>query len=137
MVEVVVHVKLTNAGDQSAVRAGYLPSDKVRSVQVEASVDTGSVTCVLPSHVADTLGLARVFRQVATFADGRAEEVDVTEPVLLELAGRLSFEQCLVLGTEVLIGQTALEFTDLHVDCRNRRLIPNPAHPYQPVLKVR
>ena len=43
----------------------------------------------------------------------------------------------LVLGDEVLIGQTVLEKLDLHADCANRRLIPNPAHPDQPVSKVK
>jgi CubicO group peptidase (beta-lactamase class C family) len=30
-----------------------------------------------------------------------------------------------------------LEKTDLHVDCRSRRLLPNPEHPHQPVVKVK
>ena len=33
-------------------------------------------------------------------------------------------------------GQTVPEKMDLHVDCRERRPLPNPAHPDQPVLKV-
>ena len=36
-----------------------------------------------------------------------------------------------------MIGQTALEKTDLHVDCRSGQVMPNPAHPHQPVIKVR
>lgn len=93
--------------------------------------------CVLPPFLVDKLGLGRPFRQVAEDADGRREGVDVTEPVLFEIAGRKVFEECLVLGDEVLIGQTALEKTDLHVDCRARRLLPNPDHPHQPVVKVK
>lgn len=61
----------------------------------------------------------------------------VTEPVLIELIGRHTVEEALVLGDEVIIGQTILEKTDLHVDCRNRRLLPNPAHPDQPVLEIK
>lgn len=137
MGEVVATVKLTNAMDVAMVREGFKTVEQIRSISLQAVIDTGAVNCVLPPHVADSLGLARAFRQVASFADGRAEEVDVTEPVLLEISGRLTFEQCLVLGTEVLIGQTALESTDLHVDCRNQRIFPNPAHPNQPVLKIR
>jgi len=91
----------------------------------------------MPPFVADSLGLGRPFRQMAEYADGRMEEVDVTEPVLMEIRGRKVYEECLVLGDEVLIGQTALEKTDLHVDCRNGCLLPNPAHPNQPVVKVK
>jgi predicted aspartyl protease len=95
------------------------------------------MNCVLPPFVADKLGLARPFRQMAEYTDGRREEVDVTEPVLIEIEGRKVYEECLVLGDEMLIGQTALEKTDLHVDCRSRRLLPNPAHPHQPIVKVK
>ncbi len=42
-----------------------------------------------------------------------------------------------MLGSEVLIGQTLLERMDLLVDCVNKRVVPNPAHPDQPVLKVK
>jgi hypothetical protein len=41
------------------------------------------------------------------------------------------------LGDEVIIGQTILEVLDLHVDCNQQRVIPNPAHPDQPIVKVK
>ena len=110
---------------------------KIRIEHIEALVGTKAVNCVLPPFVADKLGLARPFRQMAEYTDGRREEVDVTEPVLIEIEGRKAYEECLVLGDEMLIGQTALEKTDLHVDCRSRRLLPNPAHPHQPIVKVK
>lgn len=137
MGEVRVQVFLKNAIDEGLVRRGQLAAAHVRTVQVEALVDTGAVNCVLPPFVADQLGLARPFRQMAEYADGRREEVEVTEPVLIEIEGRKVYEECLVLGDEMLIGQTALANTDLHVDCRSRKVLPNPAHPYQPVVKVK
>jgi hypothetical protein len=51
--------------------------------------------------------------------------------------GRDTLEEALVLGDEVLIGQTVLEKLDLLADCANRRLVANPAHPDQPVSKVK
>ena len=53
------------------------------------------------------------------------------------IMARHTNEEALVLGDEVIIGQTILEKMDLLVDCRERRLLPNPAHPDQPVLKVK
>ena len=41
------------------------------------------------------------------------------------------------LGDEVIIGQTVLEKLDLFVDCIHQRVVPNPAHPDQPVSKVK
>ena len=53
------------------------------------------------------------------------------------MLGRDTTEEAFVLGDEVLIGQTVLEKLDLLADCANLRVIPNPAHPDQPVNKIR
>ena len=71
------------------------------------------------------------------YADGGPESVAITGPIIFELLGRDTLEEALVLGDEILIGQTVLEKLDLLADCANRRLIPNPAHPDQPVSKVK
>lgn len=61
----------------------------------------------------------------------------MTGPVIVEILGRDTIEEALVLGDEVIIGQTALEKMDLFVDPLGRRVFPNPAHPDQPVTKVK
>jgi clan AA aspartic protease len=137
MGEVRVKVKLTNSADIAMLRRNLIQSIQLRSVEADALVDTGAVSLVLPSFVVERLGLARPFKQIAEYADGRRDEVDVTEPVLVELMDRHTNEEALVLGDEVIIGQTILEKMDLHVDCRERRLLPDPSHPDQPVLKVK
>ncbi len=136
MGEVRAKVKLTNAADLALVRRNLLHSEKVRFYETSALIDTGAVSLVVPSFVAEQLGLARPFKQVARSAEGRNEEVEVTEPVLVEIMGRHTHEDALVLGDEVIIGQTTLEKTDLPVNCREQRLYPNPAHPDQSVLRV-
>lgn len=73
----------------------------------------------------------------AEYADGRKESVGVTEPLIVEFLRRDTLEEALVLGDEVLIGSTVLEKLDLLADCANQRLVPNPAHPSQPVTKIR
>jgi clan AA aspartic protease len=137
MGEVRVTVRLSNAADMALVRRNSMRPEEVHSVEADALVDMGAVTFVLPSLVVERLSLARPFKQVAEYADGRREEVDVTEPVFIELQGRHTVEEALVLGDEVIVGQTVLEKTDLYVDCRQKRLVPNPAHPDQPVLQVK
>jgi clan AA aspartic protease len=132
-----VTVRLSNAADMALVRRNLMRPEEVRAVEADALVDTGAVTFVLPSLVVERLGLARPFKQVAEYADGRREEVDVTEPAFVELMGRHTVEEALVLSDEVIVGQTILEKTDLYVDCRQKRLLPNPAHPDQPVLQVK
>ncbi|MCA1552798.1 MAG: clan AA aspartic protease [Chloroflexi bacterium] len=137
MGEVRVNVKLNSVLDEMLVRRGQLAPNEVRSIEADALVDTGAVTLILPSFIVEKLGVARPLKTVAQYADGRREEVDITEPVGIEVMGRRTNEEAFVLGDEVFIGQTVLEKTDLFVDTRERRLIPNPAHPDQPVLNVK
>ncbi len=55
-----------------------------------------------------------------------------TEPFTLQVLDREELEDAMMLGDEVLIGQTALKQLDLVVGCVNQRLVPNPAHPDSP-----
>jgi len=125
MGEVRVKAKLTNAADEALVRRGALRPEQVRTVEADALVDTGAMRTVLPAEVVSRLGLAITGHLVTGYADGRREAVPLTEALVVELAGRRTVDDALVLGDEVLIGQTVLEKLDLSVDCPGRRVIPN------------
>jgi clan AA aspartic protease len=137
MGEVRVAVRLTNAVDEELLRRGVLTPAEVRTYEADALVDTGAVRMVLPPHVVARLGLGVRGQRMAEYADGRTESVDLTGPFIVEINGRDTLEEALVLGDEVLIGQTVLEKLDLFVDSRRQRLVPNPAHPDQPITKVK
>ena len=137
MGEVRARVKLTNAIDEALARRGKLASDQIRVYEAQALVDTGAVRSVLPVQVVQQLGLRIRGQRVAEYADGRRDVVGVTEPLIIEMEHRDTLDEALVLGDEVLIGQTVLEKLDLVVDCVTQRLMPNPAHPDQPVSKVK
>jgi len=137
MGEVRTKVRLLNAVDEALKRRNLLKTEEIRTYFANALVDTGAVRSVLPPFVVERLGLAIRGQRVAEYADGRKETVGVTEPLIIEIEGRDTSEEALVLGDEVIIGQTVLEKLDLFVDCVNQRLIPNPAHPDQPVSKVK
>ena len=92
MDEVRVKVRLTNAVDEGNARRGAIEPEQVRSVEVEAMVDTGAIKCVIPVKLTEQLGLATAFRKRERYADGRSEEVDVAEPVRIELEGRPVYE---------------------------------------------
>jgi clan AA aspartic protease len=136
MGQVHVQVVLTNHRETVMARLGHLPPSAVHRIEVEALVDTGAVRSVLPPAVADELGLLRLGRTVARYADGRLKEVDTTEGFYITLLGRQALEDAMVLGDRVLLGVTALEKMDLLVDCPQQRVIPNPANPQQPVFRV-
>jgi clan AA aspartic protease len=137
MGEVRTKVVITNAIDEELARRGQMSADQIRSYEADALVDTGAVRSIIPPHIVEQLGLSIRGQRVVEYADGRKDVVDVTGPVLFRILDRDTMEEALVLGDEVLIGQTVLEKTDVLVDCNSRRIIPNPAHPDQPVTKVK
>ncbi len=137
MGEVRVKVKLTNALDRALARRGQIKEKEIRSYEADALVDSGAVSSVVPNFVMTQLGLQSDGQRVAEYADGRNEIVELTEPITFDIIGRKTTEGAMVLGDEVIIGQTILEVLDLFVDCNNQKLIPNPAHPDQPVVKIK
>lgn len=140
MGEVRVKVRLTNGVDQALVRRGMLSPDQVRYYETTALVDTGAIRSVLPAHVLQHLGLGVVRQARAVYANDSRQDVDVSEMVgidIVDIIGRRTTEEMLVLGSEVLIGQTVLETLDLLVDCTNLRVVPNPERPDQPVIKIK
>ncbi len=137
MGEVRVKVRITNSTDLALARRGKLSESEVRFYDADAMVDTGAVQTVMPNDVVEILGLQTPEKRGVEYADGRKEIVPVTEAILVEIGHRRTNDEALVLGDEVLIGQTILEKLDLHVDCANQKVIPNPAHPDQAVTKVK
>jgi len=137
MGEVRAKVMLTNAMDAQMARQKLIPPDQVRRYEADAMVDTGAVTMVIPPHVYHRLGVESGRERVAVLADGTRRGVPVTSALEIELLGRDTIDEALVMGDEVLIGQTILEKTDLLVDCVSRQLVPHPDHPDQPILKVK
>ena len=135
MGEVRIKVKLSNVADQAAVAAGQLSPDQVRNVEADAMVDTGAVRSCIPAPLLERLGIKPYDRVTVELADGRKNEVGIADGVRFEIMHRRSSDDALILGDEVLIGQTLLEKMDLLVDCTRQRLVP--AHPEGAVNKLK
>ena len=135
MGEVRIKVKLSNVADQAAVAAGQLSPDQVRNVEADAMVDTGAVRSCIPAPLLERLGIKPYDRVTVELADGRKNEVGIADGVRFEIMHRRSSDDALILGDEVLIGQTLLEKMDLLMDCTRRRLVP--AHPEGAVNKLK
>jgi predicted aspartyl protease len=127
MGDVRVKVRMRNATDEELVRRNQLDPSKVHSVEAIALADTGAVCSVIPAQVAELLGVQIIGYRPVEYADGHVQQVGFTEPIRFSLLGRETAEEALVLGDEVLIGQTVLEKLDLLVDCGRQRVIPR--HP--------
>ena len=98
-----VTVKLTNAVDEELVKRGVLNPALLRTCEVTALVDTGSVRTVLPAKLIEQLGLSIRAKQMAQYADGREELVGVTGPVIIDIQGRETIESALMTGNTVLM----------------------------------
>jgi clan AA aspartic protease len=127
---VYARVRLSNSGDVEKVRRGLATMDQVRSCEVDAVVDTGSTRSAIPENLVEALGLTIMGYAEGTLADGSSANVGFCSAILFEIMGRETLEGAYVMGNEVLIGQTALEGTDLLVDCKNQALIGK--HPEGP-----
>jgi clan AA aspartic protease len=138
MGKVMQNIKLTNLYDRERARTGDLPSDQVRSVEIEALVDTGATTLVLPADVVERLGLPTGGHRKVRYADGRVEEVPWVAGVHIVILGRETAVTALVIaaGQMALIGQIPLEELDFVVDPKSRELRPNPRSPDAPILDL-
>jgi len=132
MGQVKTQVTLRNAREVVRARLGHLASEQVHSYTVEALVDTGATRLTIPAFVADQLGVIRLGHTDAEYADGRVEEVETTEGVLVEMLGRTVIRDAMVFDTQVLIGVTVLEDLDLLVDCKRQCVIPPHTDPTSP-----
>jgi len=115
-------VDLWNNTDLEKAKEGLLAPEAVRKVSLEAMVDTGAVTMVIPEDVAKALGLSVVQVRTATLADGTKRQIPVMGALRLEIFGRPMICDAYVTptGRMPLIGQIPLEALDLIVDPGSR-----------------
>jgi len=136
MGQVHVQVTLINYREEVLARLGQLDASQVHRYETEALIDTGAVRSVLPPAAADRLGLLRLDRTEAKYANSTVEEVDMTEVFTVELLGRRARTTAMVLGEHILLGVMVLEDLDLMVDCHRNRLVPYQGTWDQPVFRV-
>jgi clan AA aspartic protease len=120
---VMTEVKLWNDTDLELVRRGLIQPEAARKVTIEALVDTGAVTMVIPEDVAQALGLSVIQVHTVTLADGSKRDLP-TVGLHLEILGRQMPCAAYVTpaGTTPLIGQIPLEYLDLVVDPNTREV---------------
>jgi len=136
MGQVHVRIVLTNHREAVMARLGQLDTSRVHRYETEALIDTGAVRSTIPAAVAERLGLFRLRKTDAKYADGRVEEVDMTEAVTVEILGRETEMNPMILGEQILLGVMVLEGLDLMVDCNRNRLVPYQGTWDQPVFRV-
>ena len=128
MGKVVAKIKLTNYLDLELKRL-KLRREKPRAVQTDALVDTGATRLYLRRSVIKALGLRKEGEVVSKTTNGTRRR-SVYQAARLELMGRYGAFEVVEIDDDVpnLLGQIPLEYLDLVVDPKGRKLIPNPEH---------
>jgi clan AA aspartic protease len=131
-------IKLINSVDEELAFRGIVAPGEIRSVEIEALVDTGATMLVLPADVVERLGVRIAGHRNVRYADGRVASVPWVGGVKIVILGREAIVSALVEGpgTTPLIGQVPLEELDLLVDPKSRELRVNPASPDTPLLDL-
>jgi predicted aspartyl protease len=111
-------ITLTNAGDLSVANRGLMPASKVRSLTIDACVDTGSWFLVINEETRASLGLELTGTASTTLADGSIGKYSLTEPVEFRWKDRKQAMGALLIpnADEVLFGALCMEALDLMAD---------------------
>jgi len=138
MGKVMNKIKLTNNTDHDNSLQGELAVEAVRTIEIEALVDTGATQLAIPADVVRYLGLPISGVRRARDARGITIELPWVGGLRIEILGREMTCDALVLpeGATPLIGQIPLEQLDLIVDPKTREARVNPASPDMPLLDL-
>jgi len=122
---VYAEITLKNVFDEKKCEEKLIGEHEVRSVNVNAVVDTGAASLVINEELCQKLGLDIEIERNARVADGRRVVCKVTDPVrIIWKNRRTSCEAMVIPGAEsVLLGAIALEGMDLMVNPADRELV--------------
>jgi clan AA aspartic protease len=122
-------VALKNFVDVVKLSEGMIQKEAVRTVEIEAFVDTGAAYLCLPAGIIGELGLSYLRSPQVVTANGIVSR-KIFGVARITIQGR-DIEMAVMENDEFtppLVGYLVLQAMDLVVDMRNEKLIPNPAH---------
>ncbi len=109
----------------------------LKSITVNALVDTGAMTLCIPEHIAIQLQLQEIEKREVTTADERRHVVPYVGPVQIQFANRTCFTGALVIRESVLMGAVPMEDMDLVVSPSGQTVTVNPNSPNIPSAVVK
>ncbi len=119
---------INNYVDEVNAIEGLIKKDRIRTVEIEAVVDTGATYVCLGREDIEKLGLKYHDIVDIKTANGKASR-RIFKGAEIELKGRSFVMEVMENdpGTPALIGYLLLEALDYVVDPKNQQIIPNPA----------
>ena len=139
MGHVYADITLLNAGDVVLVQRGLLQKENIRTMEVNAMVDSGAMTLTINEKIAEQLGLDVQKRTTVVLADGSHRECDYVGPVHIHFENRFAGCHALVVpgADEILLGVIPLEEMDVMIDPVSQKLVVHPDRPLLAGMKVK
>jgi len=135
MGNVYAEITVTNKEDIIKAKNGIIAEKDIRSVTMQALVDTGATTLVINEELCRQLGLGIEKTQTISLAGGVKGICKITDSVRIQWKDRdVSVNAVVLAEGSPLLGVIPLEFMDLIVDPVRRELVG--AHGDQAVLMV-
>ena len=118
-------ITLTNPMDEGYARDGYIKQEEIRTVTVQAIVDTGAMSMVINEELRQKLGLGIKEEKFAKIANGQRVKCHVTDLVEIRWKNRIWGVHALVIpgAEEILLGAIPLEGLDLMVNPVTQELV--------------
>ena len=84
------------------------------------------------------IGVPTGFQSFFGVGEGKSLWSPDSSVVDIEIMGRSASVKAIIEpnGKKLLIGQIPLEYMDLHIDCKNEKLIVNPESPDVPLVEI-
>jgi clan AA aspartic protease len=125
MGETYTEITLKNAGDAIRVRERLIKKAEVRTLTVQAMVDTGSTDLIINEKMRKQLGLRIEATDEIELADNRIATCKYTEPITVHWKDRRTVCNAVVMpgAEEALLGVIPLESMDLIVDPVDQKLV--------------
>jgi len=129
MGQIIEKVIIKNYVDIDKSLDGLISENAIRTVEIEALVDTGAAFLCLPPSVITTLGLRHSYSRDVITANGIVKR-KVFGGAAINIQGRETSMSVMENDetTPPLIGYLLLEDLDFVADPKSQKLIPNPAH---------
>ncbi|MFQ5627984.1 MAG: aspartyl protease family protein [bacterium] len=122
-------VQIQNYIDIYHASIGEIPESEIRTVEVDAIVDTGATYLCIPPHIIKQLGLALSHTTTVTTANGKVDR-RIFKGAEISIRDR-SVQMQLMENDEktpALIGYLVLEALDFVVNPKTQGLMGNPEH---------
>lgn len=127
-------IELVRYDDLALIREGHLKPEKLRTMKVNALVDSGALMLAINENIQSQLQFPKIDKEIATLADGTKITLDVVGPVQIRFENRKTTVDAMVLpgDNEVLLGAIPMEGLDVILDPGKQKLIINPESPFLP-----